>query len=104
MCLRFAPKFPEVQLNFLKKMPISQPPAGNGNTVTDKPGSVGVPVATSLAIVSRTNLRPQPWGVEVCFNEIHPFHSLRSTLNVLTHQPTPGGSRYFWRHFNAALS
>ena len=72
--------------------------------MTDKPGSVGVPVATSLAIVNRTNLRPQPWGVEVCVNKIHPFHSLRSTLHVFTHQPTPGGSRYFRRHCYAALS
>lgn len=45
-------------------MPISQPPAGKGDTVTDKPGSVGMPVATSLAIVSRSHLRPQPFGAE----------------------------------------
>ena len=48
-----------------EQMPISQPPAGKGNTIAEKPGSVGVPVATSLAIVSRSHLRPQPWGVEV---------------------------------------
>ena len=46
------------------QMPISQPPAGKGDTVTDKPGSVGCPVATSLAIVSRSHLRPQPYGLE----------------------------------------
>jgi len=47
-----------------EQMPISQPPAGKGDTVTSKPGSVGVPVATSLAIVSRSHLRPQPYGQE----------------------------------------
>lgn len=45
-------------------MPISQPPAGKGDTVTDKPGSVGVPVAASVAIVSRSHLTPQPFGAE----------------------------------------
>ena len=30
----------------------------------DKPGSVGVPVAASLAIVNRSNLRLQPYGME----------------------------------------
>lgn len=45
-------------------MPISQPPAGKGDCITTKPGSVGVPVATSLAIVSRSHLRPQPYGQE----------------------------------------
>jgi len=45
-------------------MPISQPPAGKLDTLTDKPGSVGIPVAASTAIVSRANLRPQPPGVE----------------------------------------
>ena len=47
-----------------EQMPISQPPAGKVDTMTDKPGSVGVPVAASTAIVSRGNLRPQPPGVE----------------------------------------
>jgi acyl-CoA synthetase (AMP-forming)/AMP-acid ligase II len=47
-----------------EQMPISQPPAGKVDTITDKPGSVGVPVATSLAIVSRSHLRPQPYGQE----------------------------------------
>ena len=45
-------------------MPISQPPAGKGDMITDKPGSVGVPVATSLAIVGRSHYRPQPYGTE----------------------------------------
>ena len=45
-------------------MPISQPPAGKLDTLTDKPGSVGIPVAASTAIVSRATLRPQPPGVE----------------------------------------
>lgn len=47
-----------------EQMPISQPPVGKIDTVIDKPGSVGVPVATSLAIVSRSHLRPQPYGQE----------------------------------------
>jgi len=47
-----------------EQMPISQPPAGKGDTLTGKPGSVGVPVAASTAIVNRANLRPQPLGVE----------------------------------------
>jgi len=47
-----------------EQMPISQPPAGKGNTLTDKPGSVGVPVAASTAIVSRSTLRPVPHGEE----------------------------------------
>jgi len=47
-----------------EQMPISQPPAGKIDTLTDKPGSVGVPVAASTAIVSRSTLRPQPHGAE----------------------------------------
>lgn len=45
-------------------MPISQPPAGKGDTIFTKPGSVGCPVAASVAIVSRTDYRPQPYGME----------------------------------------
>jgi len=51
-------------LFLLYQMPISQPPAGKTDTLTDKPGSVGVPVAASTAIVSRGTLRLQPHGVE----------------------------------------
>ena len=47
-----------------EQMPISQPPAGKGDTLTDKPGSVGVPVAASTAIVSRSTLRPVKHGAE----------------------------------------
>ena len=32
--------------------------------MTDKPGSVGCPVAASVAIVSRSHLTPQPFGAE----------------------------------------
>lgn len=46
------------------QMPISQPPAGKGDTFFTKPGSVGCPVAASLAIVSRADYRPQPYGSE----------------------------------------
>jgi acyl-CoA synthetase (AMP-forming)/AMP-acid ligase II len=45
-------------------MPISQPPNGKKDMIMDKPGSVGVPVATSLAIVNSTNLKPLPYGQE----------------------------------------
>lgn len=45
-------------------MPISQPPAGMGDTIFTKPGSVGCPVAASVAIVSRVDYQPQPYGVE----------------------------------------
>lgn len=48
----------------LVQMPISQPPAGKIDTLTDKPGSVGVPIAASTVIVNRINLRPQPYGEE----------------------------------------
>ena len=47
-----------------EQMPISQPPAGKTDTLMTKPGSVGMPVAASTAIVSRANLRPQARGVE----------------------------------------
>ena len=47
-----------------EQMPISQPPAGRDDSFFSKPGSVGVPVAASTAIVSRGNLRPQPPGEE----------------------------------------
>jgi len=47
-----------------EQMPISQPPAGKGNCLTDKKGSVGVPVAASTAIVSRSTLRPVDHGEE----------------------------------------
>jgi len=47
-----------------EQMPISQPPAGKDDSFFSKPGTVGVPVAASTAIVSKGNLRPQPPGVE----------------------------------------
>ena len=45
-------------------MPITQPPAGKTDTFTDKPGSVGIPMAASTAIVSRSTYRPQKKGDE----------------------------------------
>ena len=45
-------------------MPIAQPTAGKRDMITDKPRSVGVPVAASLAVVSRSRYRPQPFGTE----------------------------------------
>lgn len=47
-----------------EQMPISQPPAGKVDSISDRPGSVGVPVAANVVIVSSVNLRPQPFGVE----------------------------------------
>ena len=48
-----------------EQMPISQPPARwRDDSFLSKPGSVGVPVAASTAIICRRNLRPQPPGVE----------------------------------------
>mmetsp|Transcript_11632 Transcript_11632/g.17888 ORF Transcript_11632/g.17888 Transcript_11632/m.17888 type:complete len:322 (+) Transcript_11632:1242-2207(+) len=57
-----APIIPTYSMS--EQMPISQPPAGKTKTVTDKPGSAGVPVAASTAIVSLANLRPQASDVE----------------------------------------
>ncbi len=56
------PIFPTYSMS--EQMPISQPPAGKGDTLTDKPGSVGMPVAASVAIVKRSTLRPVPHGEE----------------------------------------
>eukprot|EP00588_Corethron_pennatum_P012659 CAMPEP_0194265640 /NCGR_PEP_ID=MMETSP0169-20130528/814_1 /TAXON_ID=218684 /ORGANISM="Corethron pennatum, Strain L29A3" /LENGTH=1665 /DNA_ID=CAMNT_0039006149 /DNA_START=543 /DNA_END=5540 /DNA_ORIENTATION=+ len=56
------PIYPTYSMN--EQMPISQPPSGKIDTLTDKPGSVGVVVAASTVIVSRSHLRPQPYGVE----------------------------------------
>ena len=47
-----------------EQMPISQPPYGKLDMITDKPSSVGVPVAASLAIVNSSTLRPLPYGQE----------------------------------------
>lgn len=45
-------------------MPITQPPAGKTDMTISKPGSVGVPVAASLAIVSQSHLCPLSHGHE----------------------------------------
>ena len=47
-----------------EQMPISQPPNCKKDMIMEKPGSVGVPIATSLAIVNSTNLKPLPYGQE----------------------------------------
>lgn len=47
-----------------EQMPISQPPAGKFDTIQDKPGSVGVPVATDIVVVNPATLQPQPYGFE----------------------------------------
>ena len=46
-------------------MPISSPPAGDefATQRTARPGTVGVPIASSLAVVDRTSLAPLPYGV-----------------------------------------
>ena len=48
-----------------EQMPISSPPAGNefATQRTARPGTVGVPIAASLAVVDRTSLAPLPYGV-----------------------------------------
>lgn len=56
------PVYPTYSMS--EQMPISQPPLGRGNILVEKPGSVGVPVAASTAIVSRNTLRPLPFGEE----------------------------------------
>jgi hypothetical protein len=69
-----------------------------------------VPVAASLAIVSRSHLRPQPWGLEVSVS-VSPFHiavhypNLTKMLASDSNQKLiPGGNRYFRRHYHEALS
>lgn len=47
-----------------EQMPISQPFQGKMDMISDKPGSVGAPVATSLAIVNSATLSPVPFGIE----------------------------------------
>ena len=47
-----------------EQMPISQPPYGKTDMVMDKPGSVGVPVSGSMAIVNISNLRVTSHGEE----------------------------------------
>ena len=44
-----------------EQMPITQPPVGKHDMIDDKPGSVGVSIAASVAIVNGT-LRPLPHG------------------------------------------
>ena len=56
------PVYPTYSMS--EQMPISQPPAGKGDTLQTKPGSVGVPVAASVAIVNSSTLRLQPAGIE----------------------------------------
>lgn len=46
-----------------EQMPISQPPRGEAGW-QQQPGSVGVPVAASMAVVDPATLRPLPFGVE----------------------------------------
>ena len=46
-----------------EQMPISQPPR-RGNMWYQQPGSVGVPVSASMAVVDPVTLRPLPFGVE----------------------------------------
>lgn len=47
-----------------EQMPITQPFQGKMDMISDKPNSVGVPVATSLAVVNSSTLCPVPFGVE----------------------------------------
>ena len=78
-------------------MPISQPPAGKTDTLADRPGSVGVPVAASIAIVNHSTLRPQPYGKEgeiaICGPTV-----LKNYLN----NPEANKKSYFFRTENGA--
>jgi len=74
-----------------EQMPISQPPEGMGDQLDKKPGSVGMPVAASCAIVSRTTLRPQPPGVE---GEI--AISGPTVLKKYLSNPTADSKAYFY--------
>ena len=47
-----------------EQMPISHPPAGKTDMIITKPGSVGVPVAASLAIVNPITFKVLPYGEE----------------------------------------
>lgn len=47
-----------------EQMPITQPPAGKTDMIIRKPGSVGIPVAASMAVVNSSTLRPLPYGQE----------------------------------------
>jgi len=47
-----------------EQMPISQPPNSKYDKISHKEGSVGVPIAASLAIVNISNLRVNPYGKE----------------------------------------
>ena len=62
-----------------------------GDQLDKKPGSVGMPVAASCAIVSRTTLRPQPPGVE---GEI--AISGPTVLNQYLSNPTADSKAYFY--------
>ena len=56
------PIFPTYSMS--EQMPISQPPHGMLDQLNEKPGSVGVPVAATCAIVSAKTLQPLPFGQE----------------------------------------
>ena len=56
------PIFPTYSMS--EQMPISQPPYGMTDQLNEKPGSVGVPVAATCAIVSAKTLQPLPFGQE----------------------------------------
>ena len=56
------PIFPTYSMS--EQMPISQPPYGMMDQLNEKPGSVGVPVGASCAIVSAKTLQPLPFGEE----------------------------------------
>ena len=47
-----------------EQMPISQPPAGKGDTLHTNPKSVGVPVAADTVILNPNTYTPQPSGVQ----------------------------------------
>ena len=70
------PIFPTYSMS--EQMPISQPPYGMLDQLNDKPGSVGVPVAATCAIVSAKTLRPPPSSAAACRTTRHPPASART--------------------------
>jgi len=54
------PVYPTYSMS--EQMPISQPPYGKDDMLKDKVGSVGIPIAASLAIVDSATFRVLPYG------------------------------------------
>ena len=77
-------------------MPISQPPTGKTDMLSTKPGSVGVPVAVSVAIVDQQTLLPLPHGKK---GEI--AISGKTVLNNYLNHPIANSKSFF--HLSLAI-